>query len=703
MNTVWPSECSTLRLSPIFCWSFSRSQILNIKDLRHSDTGNYTCELFNAFGTLNATYALLVTGNSHPDWTFALSSFRKTRILRRWSSEHEHWNGQKCHTELSCAHRWSDDENSSQSFLRLPSSIFFTSHSSGWRDSICNTSFDRRRSSSTRNNTNFSPERRKTRYTSSRTFSPHRCFSSERRRQTRETTSVWFRMPNSPTIAKPPWRSSTAAKGILISSSTPLSFPCSSSACCCVWSFVFDIDIDETRVKGVARRCAKLLFEHASRWFPRPAVALVKITWRIVSIPFLSLAAILPSATVSLPISAPWPVRTCTILVSKPCRFLSEQLLKVYSEKSGNKYLRERKKTTLIRVRWECPDCHWVEWPMVLHRWLNRSLRETSDPAGVHRCLVLHLLSSGSPSLRTSNTIDAACRDWSRERSQWWTSNRRRGDVESDQCVAVLSNRNWSARWRRRRESKGSEEDRWRRWWAIDVDNDEDVTNRVICESCVDTNGRTWWTASLGRRSLDARRRYSWSCRWCWSIWRHTGCTSRRCVQDWRKWSFGWYNNGREWYSCSSWRCSCWCSSTNRRPASVDHDRWSNTIDKSRNRHPGSRSCRWTPWAAGRFEKEPVRDSSGCVFSPRWTSPKWNRWIAASCENPFSFGIDVSPTRKPSVPVDVSSLPCVEGCFERSDPAHLWRNNWPLRPGIDAIEHVSSRDEEDKWRRSSKP
>lgn len=41
---------------------FRRTQILDIKDLRQSDTGNYTCELFNPFGTLNATFILQVTG-----------------------------------------------------------------------------------------------------------------------------------------------------------------------------------------------------------------------------------------------------------------------------------------------------------------------------------------------------------------------------------------------------------------------------------------------------------------------------------------------------------------------------------------------------------------------------------------------------------------------------------------------------------------
>lgn len=42
--------------------NFDRSQILNIKDLRQSDTGNYTCEVFNSLGTINATYILVVTG-----------------------------------------------------------------------------------------------------------------------------------------------------------------------------------------------------------------------------------------------------------------------------------------------------------------------------------------------------------------------------------------------------------------------------------------------------------------------------------------------------------------------------------------------------------------------------------------------------------------------------------------------------------------
>ncbi|CAF1087541.1 unnamed protein product [Rotaria sordida] len=42
-------------------YGITQSQILNIKDLRQSDTGNYTCEVFNSFGTINATYILIVT------------------------------------------------------------------------------------------------------------------------------------------------------------------------------------------------------------------------------------------------------------------------------------------------------------------------------------------------------------------------------------------------------------------------------------------------------------------------------------------------------------------------------------------------------------------------------------------------------------------------------------------------------------------
>ncbi|CAF3086506.1 unnamed protein product [Rotaria socialis] len=42
-------------------FGITQSQILNIKDLRQSDTGNYTCELFNSYGTINSTYILIVT------------------------------------------------------------------------------------------------------------------------------------------------------------------------------------------------------------------------------------------------------------------------------------------------------------------------------------------------------------------------------------------------------------------------------------------------------------------------------------------------------------------------------------------------------------------------------------------------------------------------------------------------------------------
>ncbi|CAF3592100.1 unnamed protein product [Adineta steineri] len=42
-------------------YGVTQSQILIIKDLRQSDTGNYTCELFNSFGAINATYILDVT------------------------------------------------------------------------------------------------------------------------------------------------------------------------------------------------------------------------------------------------------------------------------------------------------------------------------------------------------------------------------------------------------------------------------------------------------------------------------------------------------------------------------------------------------------------------------------------------------------------------------------------------------------------
>ncbi|CAF1379296.1 unnamed protein product [Adineta ricciae] len=42
-------------------YGITQSQILNIKDLRQSDTGNYTCEVSNSFGSINATYVLVVT------------------------------------------------------------------------------------------------------------------------------------------------------------------------------------------------------------------------------------------------------------------------------------------------------------------------------------------------------------------------------------------------------------------------------------------------------------------------------------------------------------------------------------------------------------------------------------------------------------------------------------------------------------------
>jgi len=42
-------------------YGVTQSQILIIKDLRQTDTGNYTCELFNSFGAINATFVLMVT------------------------------------------------------------------------------------------------------------------------------------------------------------------------------------------------------------------------------------------------------------------------------------------------------------------------------------------------------------------------------------------------------------------------------------------------------------------------------------------------------------------------------------------------------------------------------------------------------------------------------------------------------------------
>jgi hypothetical protein len=52
-----------------------RSQILIIKDLRQSDTGNYTCELFNSFGAINASYILVVTGNKNIFFVWILFLF----------------------------------------------------------------------------------------------------------------------------------------------------------------------------------------------------------------------------------------------------------------------------------------------------------------------------------------------------------------------------------------------------------------------------------------------------------------------------------------------------------------------------------------------------------------------------------------------------------------------------------------------------
>jgi hypothetical protein len=63
MNMVLHSKYSFSLFQKIICSSLRRSQILIIKDLRQSDAGNYTCELFNSFGAINATYVLVVTGN----------------------------------------------------------------------------------------------------------------------------------------------------------------------------------------------------------------------------------------------------------------------------------------------------------------------------------------------------------------------------------------------------------------------------------------------------------------------------------------------------------------------------------------------------------------------------------------------------------------------------------------------------------------
>ena len=65
MNMGSHSKSSPLRFFSSNNLNFAcRSQILIIKDLRQSDAGNYTCELFNSFGTINATYILQVTGNT---------------------------------------------------------------------------------------------------------------------------------------------------------------------------------------------------------------------------------------------------------------------------------------------------------------------------------------------------------------------------------------------------------------------------------------------------------------------------------------------------------------------------------------------------------------------------------------------------------------------------------------------------------------
>jgi len=65
MNMVLHSKSSfsLVLFNNNFFFFSRRSQILIIKDLRQSDAGNYTCELFNSFGAINATYILLVTGN----------------------------------------------------------------------------------------------------------------------------------------------------------------------------------------------------------------------------------------------------------------------------------------------------------------------------------------------------------------------------------------------------------------------------------------------------------------------------------------------------------------------------------------------------------------------------------------------------------------------------------------------------------------
>ena len=64
MNMVSHSKSDLNKscLDSPFSTPLCRSQILNIKDLRQSDTGNYTCEVSNSFGSINATYVLIVTG-----------------------------------------------------------------------------------------------------------------------------------------------------------------------------------------------------------------------------------------------------------------------------------------------------------------------------------------------------------------------------------------------------------------------------------------------------------------------------------------------------------------------------------------------------------------------------------------------------------------------------------------------------------------
>ncbi|CAF3454794.1 unnamed protein product [Rotaria socialis] len=55
-------------------YGVTQTQILIIKDLRHSDTGNYTCELSNSFGAINATYILIVTGNKRTITSFSFEN-----------------------------------------------------------------------------------------------------------------------------------------------------------------------------------------------------------------------------------------------------------------------------------------------------------------------------------------------------------------------------------------------------------------------------------------------------------------------------------------------------------------------------------------------------------------------------------------------------------------------------------------------------